>query len=233
MKIDYVIKIGGSILYDCTEASVLLNLLYKNKNANYVITVGSGYIGEMYKDFVYERNDLNIEFNNSVRDYSNIQSINASVLSSINKNYIVCENEEQINYVLKQGKIPIADARGFLDVYRKDLYQKSDVRAANICNYLNCKNLIVITNVSGIYNLDPNVDSNAQKLNWVNAEDLKTMGRTAVDDGLAEKLIALNLNCCVVGIRNLISNMGKIDRKLFATGTIIKSNSQQEEVNEG
>ena len=151
MNVDYVIKIGGSILYDCSAADLLLDLLYRNKCGNYAVTVGSGYIGEMYKDFVYSQNNLNIRFDDSVRDYANIQSINASILSSINNNFVVCESKEEIDSILRQGKIPIADARGFLPIFRKDAYQKSDVRTANICNALGCKNLIVVTNVSGIF----------------------------------------------------------------------------------
>lgn len=232
MNVDYVIKLGGSLLYDCTTANILLDLIYKNKNANYVITVGSGYIGEMYKDFVYSKNNLNIAFDDSVRDYSNIQSINASILSSLNDNYIVCENKGEIVNALKQKKIPIADARGFLETYRKDSHQKSDVRAANICKSLQCDNLIIVTDVAGIFNSDPKTNQNAKMFEMVTAENLRNMGRTSVDDGLAEKIIEFNLNCCVVGIDNFILNNGRIDENLVKTGTVIKAYNLQEKVYE-
>lgn len=227
MKVDYVIKVGGSILYDVTSADLLLDMMYKNKEANYVLTVGSGYLGEMYKDFVYSRNNLDIPFDDSVRDYANIQSINATVLASINNNFVVCESKEAIELALEQGKIPIADARGFLNVYRHERNQKSDVRSANICKELGCENLIVVTNVAGIFDTDPNKTVGATQLPMVSAEDLAKMGRTSVDEGLAEKIIEYDLNCCVVGIENLIMNYGKIDSNLIETGTVIKSLGQK------
>lgn len=223
MKIDYLIKLGGSLLYDCSLTNILLDQLYNNKQNNIVVTVGSGYLGEMYKDFVYNQNNLNISFNDSLRDYSNIQSINASILSSMNENYIVCNNKDEINCVLKQGKIPIADARGFMSVFRNDKYQKSDARAAHICHHLECENLIIVTNVSGVYDSDPNLNPHATIYPIISAEQLRKIGKTSVDEGVAEQIIEYNLNCCVVGINNLILNYGKIDDNLFSTGTVIKS----------
>lgn len=219
--IDCIIKLGGSLLYDFSKTKVLLEEIYKNKKGRIAVTVGSGLLGEMYKDFI-SKLDGKIPFNDSLRDYSNIQSMNASVLRTLNENYIVCTNDLEVKKVLLEGKIPILDARGFMDVFKNDKYQKSDVRTAHLCNHFKCKNLIIITNVNGIYDKDPNKDKTAERIKKITSEELKKMGRTAVDEGLAEKIEDYNLTCYVLGVDQLIKSKGNISKELLDEGTAIE-----------
>lgn len=204
MKLDYIIKIGGSILYDLKKAKKLLDVLETCLEGKFAITVGSGMLGELYKDYIKNLEPNLISFEDSVRNFSNIQSINASVLSSLNQNYCVCENTAGVYHTLNCGKLPILDSRGFIKVFGNDLYQKGDVRAANLCNYFNCKNLIIITNVSGVYDKDPNKSHDSHLLKKITTSELKKMGRTSVDPGLADRIEEYNLNCFVLGVDNLI-----------------------------
>ena len=139
MKIDCVIKLGGSLLYDVPLAQKMLKVLNDSNNGNIVVTIGSGYLGEVYKQFLSD-NNIEVEYNDSIRDWANIQSINASIIASLNDNYEVCNSIEEINKTILNKKIPIIDARGFLDVYKDNDIQKSDVKSASICNYLKCNN---------------------------------------------------------------------------------------------
>ena len=215
-----IIKFGGSLLYDFPKTKVLLDEIYRDSKGNIAITVGSGLLGEIYKGFIGNLNSK-ISFNDSLRDYSNIQSINASVLATLNSNYVVCTNDEEVEQVLKRGLIPILDARGFMDVFKNDIYQKSDVRTAHLCNHFNCNNLIVITNVNGIYDKDPNKDQTAKKYQVITPKELKKMGRTAVDEGLAERIEDFDLTCYVLGVDQLIESKGYIDEEVLSTGTKI------------
>lgn len=221
-KVDCVIKLGGSILYNMSSAKKLLDYLDENEKSNLVFTIGSGYLGEVYKEFVITQNGLTIPFANSVVDWANIQSINASILATLSPNYVVCNDPEEVYAALENGKRPIADARGFLDTYKKDINQKSDVRSAHICSKLNCKNLIVVTDVPGIYEEDPRKKPGAHIISLIDAQKLKSMGRTSVDEGLAEKIIEFDLKCYVLGIDNLIINKGMLNEITISTGTVIR-----------
>lgn len=221
MKIDCVIKLGGSLLYDIPLAKKMLRVLYESNNDNIVVTIGSGYLGEIYKKFLSD-NNIEPKYNDSIRDWANIQSINASIIASLNNNYEVCNTIKEINETILNNKIPIIDARGFLSVYKNNLIQKSDVKSASICNYLDCQNLIIVTDVSGIYESDPKLNKNAGIIKKISAEELSRLGRTSVDDGLAEKIIEYNLNCYVLGIKNILEYQGKLDEEVFSTGTKIR-----------
>ena len=221
MRVDCVIKLGGSLLYDFSKTKELLKEIYATKNGNLAVTVGSGALGELYKDFISKLAPNEIPFNDSVRDYSNIQSINASIITALNENYIVCETKEDVEKCFESNKIAILDARGFMSAFKDDTFQRGDVRAANLCKYFDCHNLIVITNVNGVYDSDPNKNDNAHLIEKITPEDLKKMGRTAVDNGLAERIEEYDLTCYVIGIDSLLNNKGNIDSTL-SEGTKIE-----------
>lgn len=223
MSIDHIIKLGGSLLYDFQKTKTLLDAIYHDNKCNIAITVGSGLLGEMYKEFISHL-DASIPFNDSLRDFSNIQSMNASVLTALNSNYVVCVNKQEVKEILDKGQIPILDARGFMDVFKNDIHQKSDVRAAHLCKHLGCKKLIIITNVNGIYDRDPNKDTAAKIIRKITPMELKRMGRTAVDEGLAERLEDFDLICYVLGVDLLINCKGHIDPKTLSYGTVIQKN---------
>ena len=221
MKVDCVVKLGGSLLYDVSLAKKMLDALYDNNSSNIVVTIGSGYLGEVYKKFLSD-NGIEPGYDDSVRDWSNIQSINASIIASINNNYVVCSNLNEIETTLLNEKIPIIDSRAFIDVFKNNQVQKSDVRTASICKYLNCSNLIIVTDVSGIYESDPKKCENAKIIERISAEDLIKLGRTSVDNGLAEKIIEYDLNCYVLGIKNILKYNGKMEEDVLSTGTKIR-----------
>lgn len=219
MRLNCIIKLGGSLLYDFEKTKSLLDNLVLESKGNFAITVGSGKLGELYKEFIGSNQ---IPFNDSVRDYSNLQSINASVLASLNSNYIVCENKESVFNALVEGRVPILDSRGFMDVFKDDIYQKGDVRAANLCKYFNCNNLIIVTNVNGIYDKDPNISEDSHIIRRITSSELKKMGRTSVDEGLAERIEDYNLTCYILGVDNLVRNNGNINKEMLESGTVIE-----------
>lgn len=221
MSIDCIIKLGGSLLYDFPKTKKLLKEIYDNKSGNLAVSVGSGALGEIYKEFITQLGNDEITFNNSVRDFSSLQSINASIIAALNENYKICETKEEVEECMKEEKIAILDTRGFIGVFKNDKFQKGDVRAANLCNYFDCHNLIVITNVDGVYDQDPNENNNAHIIEKITSENLKKMGRTSVDNGLAERIEDYNLTCYVIGINSLLNNKGNINNTL-PTGTKIE-----------
>ena len=83
--IDYVIKIGGSLLYNIPDITCLLDKLTKSK-VNAVFTIGSGHFGEVFKDFL-KSNELKLPFEAAINCWSNIQSVNANIITGINNSF--------------------------------------------------------------------------------------------------------------------------------------------------
>lgn len=222
MKVDYLMKLGGSLLYDLDKTKMLMERIEKSSNKNVVYTVGSGYLGEVYKKWGREENKINVPYENSIKIWSDIQSTNANIMASLNPNFIVCDNVEEVDMALKKEKRPILDARGFHEEFKELKYQTTDVRAACLCNKLNCKNLIIVTDVDGIYSGDPKKDTGSQKLKVIKAKELTKMGRTSVDKGLAEMLIQYGITGYVVGIDSLVRSRDLSEKEALEEGTLIE-----------
>ncbi len=206
MKIENIMKLGGSILYDMEKTKKLLKIIENSNTHETAYTIGSGHLGEEYKMWVKDTNGISMPFDNSTICWSNIQSINANIIAAINSNFVVCQNESEAKQVLRDKKRPILDARGFHDYFKDLEFQTTDVRTAKLCDVLGVKNLIIVTDVDGIYTGDPKKDSSSQKIKLINPEDLIKRGRTSVDKGLAEALIKYNLRCYVTGIDSILGN---------------------------
>ena len=222
MKVDYLMKLGGSVLYDLNKTRILMERIEKSSNKNVVYTVGSGCLGDFYKRWVREGSGVIVPYENSIKIWSDLQSANANIIASLNSNFIVCDNVEEVDLVLKEGKRPILDARGFHEEFRELKYQTTDVRAAFLCNKLGCKKLIIVTDVDGIYSGDPKKDSNSKKLKVIQAKELIKMGRTSVDRGLAEMLIKYGITGYVVGINSLVKSKDLSQKETLEEGTLIE-----------
>ena len=224
MKVDYVMKLGGSLLYDMQKTRIMLQRIDASKNHNTVYTIGSGYLGEVYKQWVMQENGVEMPFDNSIMTWSNIQSINANILAGINSNFVVCSDLAQVDEALQNGKRPVLDARGFHKHFEQEEYanQTTDVRSAIMCHVLGCKQLIIVTDVDGIYSSDPKKDSNTQRIKRINASELRKMGRTSVDKGLADKLIQYGITGYVVGIDSIVKEKEMSQESLEDAGTVIE-----------
>lgn len=222
MKLDYIMKLGGSLLTDLDKTKILLSRIQNSPNKNVAYTVGSGYLGEVYKKWIKEENKLSLPYQNSIKIWSDIQSVNANILASINHNFVVCSSEEEMQEALRCQKRPILDATGFHENFKNLPYQTTDVRTAHLCHILGCKNLIIVTDVDGIYETDPKKDSKAKKLTQIKAQDLIGMGRTSVDKGLAEMLMQYGINAYVVGIDTLVTEKELSRESMRDKGTTIE-----------
>ena len=222
MELDYIMKLGGSLLTDLDKTRILLNRIQKSRNTRVVYTVGSGYLGDVYKQWIKDEHDIDVPFDNSIKIWSDIQSINANILVSLNDSFVVCDNENKVNEALKNGKRPILDAAGFHDYFRNLKYQTTDVRTAYLCHVLGCKNLVIVTDVDGIYETDPKKDSEAKKISQIKAQKLIEMGRTSVDQGLAELLKEYELNAYVIGIDGLVQSKDFSRKTIQDNGTTIE-----------
>lgn len=222
MELDYIMKLGGSLLTDLEKTKKLLARIEKSSNHKVAYTVGSGYLGEVYKKWIKQENKLKLPHDNSIKVWSDIQSINANILTSLNDNFVVCNSQEEMEHAINEGRRPILDATGFHEHFIELQYQTTDVRTAQLCYILNCKNLVIVTDVDGIYESDPKENWQAKKIRQIKASDLIEMGRTSVDQGLAEMLIKYGINAYVIGIDGLTKEREISSETIMDSGTIIE-----------
>ena len=222
MELDYIMKLGGSLLTDLDKTKILLSRIQNSRNRNVAYTVGSGYMGDVYNSWIKDENHLTIPFEKSIKIWSDIQSINANLLASLNSNFVVCNNQDEMNRAIAENKRPILDAVGFHQNFKCLQYQTTDVRTAYLCHKLGCQNLIIVTDVDGIYEDDPKNNSEARKIRQIKAQNLKDMGRTSVDQGLADMLIEYGINAYVVGIDGLVAGKDLSKESMEEHGTVIE-----------
>lgn len=220
--IDNIMKIGGSILYDMDKTRRLLKIIENSKEHTTAYTIGSGHLGEEYKKWVKDQNGISMPFTNSIMAWSNIQSINANIISAINGSFVVCQDKKSAEEALTAHKRPILDARGFHKYFEDLKYQTTDVRTAKLCYVLGARNLIVVTDVNGIYTSDPKKSLSSKKITLIEPEELMSMGRTSVDKGLAETLIDYDLKCYVVGVDSILASRQLSKDTIKGMGTTIQ-----------
>ena len=76
--------------------------------------------------------------------------------------------------------------------------------------------------MDGIYEDDPKKNNGAKKIRQIKAQNLKDMGRTSVDQGLAEMLIEYGINAYVVGIDGLVAGKDLSKETMGEQGTVIE-----------
>lgn len=113
--------------------------------------------------------------------------------------------EETIDSLLSKT-CPIIDNKGFYECFKDSYYQAINVKSAIICKYLNCKKLLILTDVNGIYTEDPKKNLTASKVQKINEKDLISMGRKSVDLGLAEKVMEFGIMVFVLGIDSVLNS---------------------------
>lgn len=201
--VDYVVKIGGSLLRKAAWIRCLLAKLETVKS-NVVYTVGSGYLGEAFKRYLVS-NGIQQGFSSSVKCWSGIQAVNVRMICDMNPQFVACSSFGEIFRALSSGVCSVIDPNGFYENLRRSTIQTADVRSAVICNYLRCKRLLILTDVNGIYTEDPKKNPNASKIRLIKAKDLVNMGATSVDNGLAERLIEFGITAFVMGIDSVLN----------------------------
>ena len=75
MELDYIMKLGGSLLTDLDKTKILLSRIQNSRNRNVAYTVGSGYMGDVYNSWIKDENHLTIPFENSIKIWSDISNV--------------------------------------------------------------------------------------------------------------------------------------------------------------
>ncbi|WP_329296124.1 amino acid kinase family protein [Streptomyces sp. NBC_01455] len=196
MTVDYVIKLGGSLLNDIAAAGPFIAKLAGTR-ARCVFTVGSGPLGDSFTALGLERQTA-LPFDLSVECWSALQSINARLLCAMSNRLVLAPDYASASCG-PAGRHAIIDAFPLAIRFAHLPHQTADVRAAQIAHDLGCNTLVVFTDVNGVYRTNPKLDAGAEPLRSLPASHPLLRERTSVDQGLAELLIAYGITAYVAG----------------------------------
>ena len=204
-EIDYIVKIGGSVLYSISKTKKLLDKLAEI-GESVAFYVGSGAIGEEVKRIV-NLEDKNIVFTkeNGFLLTSSIHKINALILCSLNDSFFLCYGKEECLAGISNNCKPILDTEGFSVVLADAESLQTDYQAALLCKYFDVKKLVIVTDVNGIFPTDPKINIGVERIKNISTKELMELGKTSVDLGVTKIIDECNMECIVVGCDEIIS----------------------------
>lgn len=218
MTVDYVIKLGGSLLNEITAARPFVAKLADTR-ARCVFTVGSGPLGESFAALELEQ-QTGLPFDLSVECWAALQSINARLLCAMSDRLVLAPDYTSAS----RGQ---ADRHAIIDAFPLAVrfahlpYQTADVRAVQIAHDLGCDTLVVFTDVNGVYLTDPKLDTGVEPLRSIPASHPLLREQTSVDQGLAELLIAYGITAYVAGAPHFTRSRLGLGDYLAACATTI------------
>lgn len=189
--IKQVVKIGGSLFPDYA-----INLAKKLENTNSLIILGGG------------------EFANLIRKYDDIENFSAEVthFTAIDCMDIIAKlvddkvsstklafSLDDAKQIANDGFTPIFAVSKFLSTenpFECSWDITSDSIAAYVSNLLNA-NLLIVTNVDGIYTREPS-EEGSKFISKIDAKKLLTSEESSIDLMLPSFLIEFGTNCYIV-----------------------------------
>lgn len=220
-ELDYIVKLGGSVLYSISKTKKVLDKLAEIKE-RIAIYVGSGAIGEAVKRMVNSEGE-NIVFSkeNGFLITSSIHKINALVLCSLSNSFILCYNKEECISGIQNNYKPILDSEGFAQVLANEELLQTDFQAALLCKHFDVKKMVIITDVNGVFTMDPKCNAGAEQIKIISTQELMDLGRTSVDLGVAKIIDECSMECIVVGCDEIIATEEWSYDNFKAIGTVI------------
>lgn len=200
LKIDYVIKLGGSLISDINLANKLAQSLAEvAKEKRIVIFPGGGPI-----DNYIESVDKEFTLNEITHHQACARAQDQTGLIFANFNldvYETTDNFAGVKEILNKGKIPVllpSTLIFLLDPFEKSWSISSDSMGAYFSFLLEADKYIILTDVDGIYDADPKRNSTATLIPKINVSTLSKENKTSVDETLAEFLLNAQMNCWVL-----------------------------------
>lgn len=124
------------------------------------------------------------------------------LLSDLMPNSVAVSKLEEIEYSFEMGKLPIFLPSNLLlkdDQLENSWNVTSDAIALYIANKLETNQVLLITNVDGIFSDNPKTHSDARFIERLSASELLAMNkRTSVDETLPKLLLKSPITCFVV-----------------------------------
>jgi len=188
---EWVVKVGGSLFPD--DAIEFCKALV-GKNA--VVICGGGDLANKLREY-----DADIKFSDTAAHKTAILCMDILGMLVADKvgGAEAVYSMEDAKKVIGDGRLPILMPSRLFE-YLDPLEHSWDVTSDSISVYmarLLKSKILIVTNVDGIYDVDPSTDG-AKLLKSINAKKLLNFSETSVDVNLPELLLEYNLDCYVV-----------------------------------
>ena len=189
--IKQVVKIGGSLF-----PNYAIDLAKKLKSTNSCIILGGGEFANLIRKYNDEQH-----FSEEINHWTAIACMD--ILSKLVDDKVdstkLAYSIDDINQISAEGFTPIFIVSEFLkkeDPFECSWDVTSDSIAAYVAHLLNA-NLLIVTNVNGIYTQEPK-ESGSTFISKIDAKTLLTFPETSVDVMLPSLLLKFGTNCYVV-----------------------------------
>ena len=191
MSIKQVVKIGGSLFPDHA-----IELAEQLENTASVIILGGGEFANLIRRYNDE-----IHFSNQTNHWTAIDCMDiiAKLVNDKVQSTKLAFSIEEVNDISDEGFTPIFVVSEFLR--REDPFEcswdvTSDSIAAYVAHLLNA-NLLIVTNVNGIYTQEPK-EPGSTFISKIDAKTLLTFQESSIDVMLPSLLLRYGTDCYVV-----------------------------------
>ncbi|MBQ6099136.1 MAG: delta 1-pyrroline-5-carboxylate synthetase [Methanobrevibacter sp.] len=186
-----VVKIGGSLFPDYA-----IDLAKKLKNTDSCIVLGGGEFANLIRKYNDEQN-----FSEEVNHWTAIDCMDiiAKLVDDKVESARLAHTLEEVNNISDEGFTPIFAVSEFLkteDPFECSWDVTSDSIAAYVSHLLNA-NLLIVTNVNGIYTQEPK-EVGSTFISKIDAKTLLTFQESSIDVMLPRLLLRFGTNCYVV-----------------------------------
>ena len=191
MSIKQVVKIGGSLF-----PNYAINLAKKLKNTNSLIVLGGGEFANLIRKY-----DSEINFSQETNHWTAIDCMDiiAKLVNDKVESTKLAYSIDDAIAISDEGFTPIFVVSKFLredDPFECSWDVTSDSSAAYISHLLNA-NLLIVTNVNGIYTQEPK-ESGSTFISKIDAKTMLNFPESSIDVMLPTLLLKFGTNCYVV-----------------------------------
>ena len=191
MSVKQVVKIGGSLF-----PNYAIELANKLENTNSCIVLGGGEFANLIRRYNDE-----IDFSDEVNHWTAIDCMDiiAKLVNDKVDSARLAYSIEDVCEISDEGFTPIFVVSKFLrdeDPFECSWDVTSDSIAAYVSHLLNA-NLLIVTNVNGIYTQEPK-EPGSTFISKIDATTLLTFQESSIDVMLPSLLLKFGTNCYVV-----------------------------------
>ena len=189
--IKQVVKIGGSLF-----PNYAIDLAKKLKSTNSCIVLGGGEFANLIRKYNDEQH-----FSEEINHWTAIDCMDiiAKLVNDKVESAKLAYSIEEINQISNEGFTPIFIVSEFLkkeDPFECSWDVTSDSIAAYVAHLLNA-NLLIVTNVNGIYTQEPK-EPGSTFISKIDATTLLTFQESSIDVMLPSLLLEFGSDCYVV-----------------------------------
>lgn len=191
MSIKQVVKIGGSLF-----PNYAIDLAKQLKGTDSLIVLGGGEFANLIRKY-----DSEISFSQETNHWTAIDCMDiiAKLVNDKVDSTKLAYSIDEAKKISDDGFTPIFIVSEFLrseDPFECSWDVTSDSIAAYVSHLLNA-NLLIVTNVNGIYTREPN-EEGSEFINVIDAKKLLTFDETSIDLMLPSLLLKFGSDCFVV-----------------------------------